>query len=235
MIAKSWTRKRWKRRPRRGQAQLILNLPEREGAARPLLLAAAGNAAIAALVLFGGGRHPARPAPPEERVEIREEEPPPPLREELKPLPKPVVRETRAEPEAPPEQAPPPPVLGLDAESMSEKGELAVATGNTLSYKSDSIVPPPAPIPLDQPPSMVKQVVPEYPAWAEGEGVTSKVVLLVVIDAQGSVTSAVVRVSGGQDFDENALAAAKSTIYRAPVRGGKSFPAQFLVTYNYVL
>jgi protein TonB len=126
-------------------------------------------------------------------------------------------------------------------EATDGKGDLAVATGNTLLQKADSVVkpvpppPPPKPMLLDQEPQALDKVVPAYPAWAEEQGVTSRVLVMVTIDAEGKVVDARIERTGGKDFDEAALAAAKRTRYKAYVEGGKPLPAKFVVAYQFVL
>jgi protein TonB len=129
----------------------------------------------------------------------------------------------------------------VEKDAAEGKGDLAVATGNTLLKKADSLVkpaPPPAaprPLRLDQEPEALEKVVPEYPAWAEEQGVTSRVLVMVTIDAEGKVVDARIGKSGGKDFDAAALKAARSTRYKPYVEGGKPLPAEFAVAYEFVL
>ena len=90
--------------------------------------------------------------------------------------------------------------------ATSNAGDMAVATGNTLMKSADSLVQkappplPPFPVQLDRQPAILHQVVPESPAWAEEQGVTAIVKLLVTIDAKGQVQNVDIVSSGGNDL-----------------------------------
>jgi TonB family protein len=118
---------------------------------------------------------------------------------------------------------------------------MAVATGNTLMKPADSLVqkaPPPlpaVPVQLDRQPAILHQVVPEYPAWAEEQGVMAVVKLLVTIDAKGQVQNVDIVSSGGNDFARNAIKAVKATMFQPLVRDGVALPARFLFTYRFFL
>lgn len=57
--------------------------------------------------------------------------------------------------------------------------------GKDLSFYGECVVP--------RPPGFLKQVMAEYPEWAHDQGVESKVLVWVTIDAAGRVTEAVVK------------------------------------------
>jgi len=137
--------------------------------------------------------------------------------------------------------APPPPVFGLPEAATNEAGDMAVATGNTLMTQADSVVQKPSlplstvPERLDKQPAVLDQVIPEYPAWAEEQGVTATVQLQVIIDGNGRVQSVSVVKPGGNDFDRNAIKAVKATRFQPYIKDGVALPAQFLFTYSFVL
>lgn len=137
--------------------------------------------------------------------------------------------------------AAPPPVFGLPEAATSQAGDMAVATGNTLMKRADSLVQhapvavSAAPKLLDKQPAVLNQVIPEYPAWAEEQGVTATVQLQVTIDAHGQVQDVSIIQSGGNDFARNAIKAVKATRFQPYIKDGVALPAQFLFTYRFVL
>ena len=170
--------------------------------------------------------------------------PPAPAVQQVKLAPKPSP--PRPDPDQPSpslqtRDTPPPPVFGLPEAATNEAGDMAVATGNTLMKKADSVVqkpPPPLsadPIRLDKQPAVLNRVIPEYPTWAEEQGVTATVQLQVTIDAQGQVQNVSVVIPGGSDFTRNAIKAVKATRFQPYIKDGVALPAQFLFTYNFVL
>jgi protein TonB len=65
-------------------------------------------------------------------------------------------------------------------------------------------------------------VEPDYPPLLKKQGIEGDVVLLVIIDTQGKVSSAkVVKPSPHASFNDAALAAARRTRYAPATRGGK--------------
>ncbi len=88
---------------------------------------------------------------------------------------------------------------------------------------------------LDHQPAALNQVVPEYPAWAEEQEVQAQVQLSVVIDEEGRVQNVEVQRSGGKDFDESALKAARATLFQPLVKDGQALPARFVITYEFTL
>ena len=168
----------------------------------------------------------------------------PPVVQQVKLDPKPSLPKPDPDqpaPTAPAKGAPPPPVFGLPEDATSPAGDMAVATGNTLMKQADSVVqtaPPPlqaAPVQLDKQPAVLNQVIPEYPSWAEEQGVTATVQLQVTIDTQGQVQSVSIVRSGGNDFTRNAIKAVKATKFQPYIKNGVALPAQFLFTYNFIL
>jgi protein TonB len=193
-------------------------------------------------IFFAGGKVSIPVFLSEEEVQVIEVAPPPPPPKEIKEPPKPVPPPPR-EKSPPPVQAapPPPPQFGLEKEATEGKGDMAVATGNTLTQKADSLVkpppppPPPEPMRLDQEPEALEKITPKYPEWAEEQGVTSRVLVMVTIDADGKVIDARLEKSGGKDFDKASLDAAKVTRYKAYVEKGRPLPAKFVVAYEFIL
>lgn len=186
-----------------------------------------------------GGLHPKRT---EEIVHLYEEIPPPTKVEEIKSqpiLPPQVPAQANKEPERTIE--PPKPVFGLEEDALAGKGDLAVATGNTLMKAPDTVVEkpsapiPPAPVQLDREPEMMVQMDPVYPSWAEEQGITAQVIIMVTIDAEGKVTDADVKSSGGKDFDNSALAALSKCRFKPLVRGGRATPARFSFLIDFQL
>jgi periplasmic protein TonB len=178
----------------------------------------------------------------EEIVTIYEAVSPPEKVEEAKPppiVPPPVPAQAEKEPERTIE--PPKPVFGLQEEALEGKGDMAVATGNTLMKAPDTIVEkpsaplPPAPVQLDREPEMLVQMNPVYPSWAEEQGVTAKVIIMVTIDAEGNVTDAKIKTSGGKDFDNSALGALGKCRFKPLIRGGHATPARFSFLVDFQL
>jgi TonB family protein len=180
----------------------------------------------------------------QDQVQIIQVVPPVSVVQQVKLAPKPSL--PKPDPDqpastAPPKGAPPPPVFGLPEAATSPTGDMAVATGNTLMKQADSVVQkaPPAlsaaPIQLDKQPAVLNQVIPEYPAWAEEQGVTATVQLQVTINVQGQVQSVSIVRSGGNDFTRNAIKAVKATRFQPCIKDGVALPAQFLFTYSFIL
>jgi periplasmic protein TonB len=194
------------------------------------------------LLLYGVAHLPSRPPALEETVEWVEETLPPPI-EDIQEPPKPPPP-----PPPDPDVAPPPvaaveapPIFGIPEEATSEAGDMAVAMGNSLRVKADSVVqvaPPPLagiPVELDQTPAFRKQVVAEYPEWAQDQGVEARVLVWVTIDSEGQVTEAKVKKGAGREFDPNALEAARASLFQPLVRDGRRMPSRFIVTYDFRL
>ncbi len=250
MIARAPQRVRRRRRPSGAIPDgLHLNFPAPRRMRGGDWLGAVVILALIAVFLFSVRKLPISKMISEETVQIVEVAPPPPpppppppkvIPPPPKPKPPPPPPEPKAPP-PPPTPKPPPPVFGLDDKETSDKGDLAVATGNTLMKKPDSIVqktpppPPPQPVQISQEPDALNKVMPVYPEWAEEQGVTSTVLVTVTIDAQGRVVDASIQKSGGKDFDTAALTASRATRYKPYIDKGQALPARFTVTYQFVL
>ncbi len=199
---------------------------------------------IATVFHFGGEALPSTAIEQDMVQIVQVAAPPPPVVQQVKLAPKPPL--TKPDPDqpapiAPPKSAPPPPVFGLPENATSPTGDMAVATGNTLMKQADSVVqraPPPRsapPVRLDRQPAVLNRVIPDYPSWAEEQGVTAIVQLEVTIDAQGQVQNVTIVKSGGNDFTRNAIKAVKATRFQPYIKNGVALPAQFLFTYSFIL
>lgn len=83
---------------------------------------------------------------------------------------------------------------------------------------------------------IVKQVAPEYPAWAQAQGITASVVLEFTVDPNGAVKNLVVvrRTSGYPKLDETAIQALRQWKF-APLADGENREEVGLITFNYSL
>jgi len=232
-------------RPRtssRTDGSIHLNAPPENGFKKENLFLAVCFLCSIALVLQLGSRALRSVETEDDQVQIVQvAPPPPPIIQPIKVRPKPVPSEPD-EPSPPPQpKDEPPPVFGLSEDATDKAGDMAVATGNTLMKPADSVVqkaPPPlpaVPVQLDKQPAILNNVTPEYPAWAEEQGVTATVKLLVTIDARGQVQNVDIVSSGGNDFARNAIKAVKATRFQPLVKDGVALPARFLFTYRFIL
>lgn len=220
---------------------LTLHLPEAKRPGGKDLSLTGGALFLAGMAFYLAAQMRSPSAPLEETLEMMDEAPPPKPAEEIKEPPKP--------PAPPPERTPPPlarveappPVFGLQEDEASDEGDMVSATGNTLAVKADSLVQAPtpplaaAPVELDRPPGFLKQIMAEYPEWAQDQGVEAKVLVWVTIDAAGRVTEAMVKRGAGKDFDAGALKAARASLFQPLVRNGAKVPSRFVVTYDFRL
>jgi protein TonB len=202
---------------------------------------------LAALVLAGtaaGGLWPQETVSDkaeEDDIFVMEEELPPPPPPPPEPPPPPPMPEPPPKVEPPPEPEPPPPQFGLEEGDLSEAGDLAVATGNTIMKEAEEeVAPPPPPLPpspvmMDQPPRILKGEPPEYPARALDRGLEGTVVALITIDTNGIVTDVSVEKSAGVDFDRTVMESARKTRFQPPVRNGRRMPARFRRPYEFRL
>lgn len=176
------------------------------------------------------------PEPPPPPPPPKEEPPPPPKETEPKPVP--------PDPDQPPPQPtpePPPPQFGLPPEGTSANGDMAVATGNSLLARADTVVrkaPPPlaaAPISSSYDAQVIKEVVPAYPSWAEEQGVQAVVEVVVSLDDKGQVTDVKFLRSGGRDFDESVRRSIRASRFKPVVVSGRPVPSRFVKRYNFEL
>ncbi len=83
---------------------------------------------------------------------------------------------------------------------------------------------------------ILKQVPPEYPAWAQAQGISASVVLEFTVEPDGSVKNLVVvrRTSGYPKLDETAIEALRQWKF-APLADGENRSEVGLITFNYSL
>ncbi len=84
---------------------------------------------------------------------------------------------------------------------------------------------------------IVRQVTPEYPAWAQAQGVEASVVLEFTVDAEGNVKPNVVvrRTTGYPKLDDSAIRALRQWKF-APLPAGQENKEEVgLITFNYSL
>jgi periplasmic protein TonB len=165
-----------------------------------------------------------------------------------------VMEEAIPQPPTPPPELPPPPPrakaprvpvppkqFGLQKEAVTEKSDLAVATGNTVNTKADSIVAtpppplPPEPVMVDQPPRVVSGPPPEYPARSRDRGIEGTVIAMITIDTTGMVIRALVEKSAGSDLDRSVLKSIWETRFQAQVRNGHRVSTMFRRPYEFRL
>lgn len=219
-------------------AAVTLHLPETPAASSRGKKRAAWISSLLAVVLLAAAAiWPARnerpAAPPSEEIFFLEELPPPPPTPPAPSPPPPV-------PEVAPQEAPPP-QFGVREEALSESGDLAVATGNTLMTEADSVVKPPvealpaAPQLMDQAPRILKGRPPEYPQRALERGLQATLSVLITIDTLGRVTQVDVEKSGGGDFDPEVVRSVRQLVFQPPIRNGKRLTARFRQQYEFRL
>lgn len=83
------------------------------------------------------------------------------------------------------------------------------------------------------PPHVLEHVDPVYPPAKLAEGIDTTVVLLITVEKDGSVSDATVAESGGVDFDEAALAAARRWRFSPASRGGAPIRARIRVPFHF--
>ncbi len=199
------------------------------------------------MVLYLVAVIPASSLPVEETLVLIEEVPPPKRIEIAEPAlhrePPPArMIPSTAKLEAPaPTPASPLPVFGLQDDELSDQGDMASATGNTLAARPDSVVQvpppplPPAPVELDRAPGFLRQSMAQYPEWAQDQGIEAVVLVWVTVGTDGKVMEASIKRSGGKHFDANAIQAARSSLFQPLVRNGVKVACRFVVTYDFKL
>ncbi|MDF3068581.1 MAG: hypothetical protein K0R38_4182 [Polyangiaceae bacterium] len=75
-------------------------------------------------------------------------------------------------------------------------------------------------------PKLTAATQPEYPATKLESGENAEVGLVLTLDATGAVTNVAVSSSGGEDFDQSAIAAAKQLRFEPAMRDGVAVPAK---------
>ncbi len=110
---------------------------------------------------------------------------------------------------------------------------LSLGTPRASAQVSESS--PVADAPKLAPPKIVTTIEPEYPAAKKAAGQGAVVVLTLTIDAAGNVQDAVVATSGGEDFDEAALAAAKALVFEPATKDGHPIAARIPWTFTFAI
>jgi protein TonB len=179
-------------------------------------------------------------------VDVRETPPPPPppppppeppKPKDIEP-PKPVPPDPD-QPPPPPSKEPPPPQFGLSADATAANGGFAVATGNTLMKRPDSVVqkaPPPlpaAPIQSNFDVQVVSQAMPVYPEWALDQGVDAVVQAVITLDDKGKVTEVRIVRSGGKDFDESVRRSVMASVFKPLTEAGRGVPCRFVKDFRF--
>lgn len=179
-------------------------------------------------------------------IDVKEPPPPPPLPPKEEPPPKPKDLEPPKpvppdpdQPPPPPMDNPPPPQFGIPEEGTAANGGFAVATGNSLMTRADTVVKktppplPPAPIQSNFDAQVIDDVMPTYPEWALDQGVQAVVEVLVTLNEQGKVSDIQFLRSGGKDFDESVRRSLNATRFKPLVEAGKPVPCRFRKKYNF--
>ena len=83
---------------------------------------------------------------------------------------------------------------------------------------------------------ILKQVAPEYPSWAQEQGISASVVLEFTVDPTGSVKNGIVvrRTSGYPKLDETAIQALRQWKF-VPLPDGTNRDEVGMITFNYSL
>lgn len=168
---------------------------------------------------------------PEDDKFVMEMPPPPPAPPPPPPEPPPPPPKVKP----PPTQPPAPKQFGLQKEELAEKTDMAVATGNTVNKKADSIVapaPPALPVAINQP-ALRGAINAEFPAKAREREQSGTVVLQVTIDTLGRVTKAEIKKSAGTDFDRSATKAVYGAMFTPPLVGGRHISGTFAMTIEF--
>ena len=166
---------------------------------------------------------------------------------QVKSAPSPVQVALPQPPAAEPPRPPPPVLVGLNFASTVAKSGFVVPVGTTLSGAPPRVAPaaPASAVParsgrtgryvafdqVSEPPVLLAEIRASYPEAARTAGITGEVVLLITIDAQGSVTEAR-RISGpGHGLDDAALAAIWRFRFRPAQQDGE--PVTTVIRYIY--
>jgi periplasmic protein TonB len=200
-----------------------------------------------------------RPPPPMELVVVQVERPepePPPARTELRPraAPKHVGQARRPAPvepplpnEAPPpEQGPPPPVVvGLTLNSTTTASAVPVPVGNTLAGKPTPSATAPSAVRPGYAPSYLVDTLPilleeingeeVYPREAKKQGIEGQVVLLITVEADGTVSMAKVVSGPGHGLNEAARDAVLRARFKPATKGGKAVATELRYLYDFAL
>lgn len=147
------------------------------------------------------------------------------------------LEEPPEEPDEPPPEEPLEEPTNLDL--GMDLGDLSVGTGGAFVVEIPKFAMAGGDDPfgggmMDSPPQPISKSEPVYPSRLLSKGIGGKVVVAVVVDNSGKVTSARVRTSSGsRDLDDAALKAVRKWKFQPAVRGGKKVKATALVPFNF--
>lgn len=100
---------------------------------------------------------------------------------------------------------------------------LAAAAAGPAAAQADATTPP----------HVLEHVDPVYPPAKLADGIDTTVILLITVEKDGSVSEATVAESGGAEFDEAALAAARRWRFSPASRGGAPIRARIRVPFHF--
>ena len=210
---------------------------------------------VAVTMTFVKPKPKPKPKPKIEKPKIEKPKPKPKpkpkkkKRRRPKKKPKPQAKQPQKPPPKPPKK-PPPVITGLTLKSTVKGGKGPIMqVGNTMYGKPKgklraAVTEKAAPgkrtqegtaKPVFVAPKVLKKVKPKYTAEALDEGIEGKVILLVVISANGSVKSAKVVKKLGYGLDQRALEASKAWQFSPATYGGKPIETSKKITVNFVL
>ncbi len=138
-------------------------------------------------------------------------------------------------------------VFGAHRKSIlsDEPGAVAVKPGNTLAKEADNETlkdddPDSLPAPVDEflvneMPTVMSEVRIPYPDEAKKKGIQGRVVMDLLIDANGNVRDAKLLQGLGSGLDEAALTAVKNFRFRPAMVQGKSVAVRIRYAYRFVL
>ncbi|MFO0758999.1 MAG: TonB-dependent receptor [Byssovorax sp.] len=119
---------------------------------------------------------------------------------------------------------------------MPSRASLAALLGALALAAPRAAIAQPAGAPHGSPvtpPQVLEHVDASYPRSRLGESLETTVVLFVTVERDGTVGEATVAESGGQDFDEAALAAVKHWRFTPALKGGNPVRARIRVPFHF--
>jgi periplasmic protein TonB len=242
-------------------AVVPLAAPLRRPSLFPVFLGASLLLHAGFLYLAAHAREVNRPQPrrPSELLVVEVEPPPPappPSQTELKPRAQPKYtgearKPAREEPPPPndappPDPGPPPPVVvGLTLNSTTTASAVAVPVGNTLAGKPVASATAPSAVRPGYAPSYLVDTLPVlleeingeevYPREAKKQGIEGQVVLLITVEADGTVSMAKVVSGPGHGLDEAARDAVLRARFKPATKGGKPVATELRYLYDFAL
>jgi protein TonB len=118
---------------------------------------------------------------------------------------------------------------------VGEEGSLAKTSGAAASQGAPESDPPYAEDAVDTPARAARKVSPRYPLEAQSSGAEATVKLEIVLSATGSVLSVRALNHPGHGFEEEALAAARRTLFTAATKRGRAVPVRMAWTVEFRL